>query len=160
MKYLAIFLSISFLFTFVACNKRKDSDCLYDYHPNNSLIFQINKQGIITPDSILNKIKLTYYDNGVKKIVNDFQLVSNSNSTYKNMGLFATRDIGANGTKTYYFEDSNGLITDSLFTDYSPALISTGCTEVLRSIKFNNQIPLIDSVLTKKFLLPVYIFNK
>ena len=136
---------------------KKNSDCGFAYSPNNSLIFEMKRQGISVPDSILKRAKLSYVSGGIKKYVADFKTVPDT-SRYANMGLMNTRDVGAYGTQTYLIEYNDGSIPDTLFTDYSAATPETGCTELLRQIRFNGQVPPIDT--SFKFGINVYVLNK
>jgi hypothetical protein len=115
--------------------------------------------GQVVPDSILSKVKLSYFEGAVKKYVADFSIATNG---YPNMGFIGTRTIGImsadSSIKTYYLEYANSWKTDTLFADYLSRSPATNCLYVLQTIKFNNQSTPIDT--SFHFDSKVYVLNK
>lgn len=138
----------------VTCGKNSNT-CHWAAEPPD-FIFQINHNGKIIPDSILNEIKISYYQNGIKKYIPDLGTATDTN--YINRGLMGSREIGTFENQTFFLEYSNGFAIDTLIVNNLLPTPATNCQYKVKQIRFDNQTPLIDT--SFKFSWPVYIFIK
>jgi hypothetical protein len=127
------------------------------------LFFQINKNGSPLADStFLSSIKLSYYQNNNKYYVPHFGLWAMANSGNNPYGiLFANLKDGVNNPKKiFYIEYPNNFsVPDSFYVSYVSYLnpsINTDSLYTIDSVRFDEKIPGIDTVLSQR----VYIFNK
>ena len=166
MKKILLFLFI--IVSIFSC-KKKESACpvFWGYLLPHSLAFIIKNSGQRLPDSILNNLKLSYYNMGIKKYISDFSRGTNEQEIKGyDLGIMGTRDIGFksadNNIKNYYIEYPNGNI-DTLFVDYrhysacEADTSSCGCSYPMYVVKYNDKNVVLDTAIT---VLPVYIFNK
>ncbi len=124
----------------------------------SSIFFILKNSGQRLPDSVLQKTKMAYLENGSKKYISD---VNGATDNYSNYGILTSRLIGFtsadNNIKTYYLEYPNSSTVDTFFVDYLPSSLSTNCQYVLQTVKFNGKLAAIDT--SFKFQ-PVYVLNK
>ena len=140
------------------------------YLPPHGFFFLIKKNGAKLPDSILDNVKLYYYQNGVKTYVSDFGRAINEGDFHaRDSGILATRNIGYSsgndGVKTYFLEYLYGYFgpQDTLYADI-PHLSEKDarrdpcyCYYPIREIKFNGQVAYTDPSIVWE---PVYLFYK
>lgn len=134
-KYFFVF-GFILLIAFSNCSKK--NRCHYVSLPN-SLFFLLKKDGIRLPDSVLNNLKISYYENATTKYISD---LGRAKEEGYNLGVMTTRligDISANkNIKQYFIEYSDGE-KDTLNVDYEPPSISNGCHYNLIQVKFNGK---------------------
>lgn len=159
-----LFLAISILC--ISCGKLKSG---YDiYKVPHTTYFVIKRDNHRLPDSILDNMKMSYYQAGSKKYVTDFgrAIDENGSTEARESGIQVTRNIGFSsskeGIKDYYLEYPNNT-RDTLYVDYNYLDDDDAyndpckCNYPFRAIQFNGQVPGIDSLY--KFAR-VYILNK
>lgn len=134
---------------------------------NNSLAFLLTKNNQRLPDSIVNNIKMAYYEGNNKKYINDLSRGINEGGFMAyDIGLLSTRDIGGyssgGGIKNYYLEYPNGQI-DTLYVDYRVLSYDQAlkdpcfCYYPLVEVRYNGQPANLDSSITMQ---KVYSFKK
>lgn len=156
-----------YLLFFFLCFTCISSTCKKDFNgpyiPPHSLFFLIKKGNNRLPDSILDNMKLYYYQNGSKKYLSDFQRATDEGY---NLGILTTRDIGlrsGNDNIKVYCLEYPSWPPDTLFADYR--FLSTNeakkdpcyCYYPLREVKFNNQTASPDPSITQQV---IYLFTK
>jgi hypothetical protein len=167
-KYNLLIICLLLLLLF-SCKKNQSNPCptFWGYKLPYSLFFKLNLNGNRLADSVLNKLKLSYYQNGSKKYISDFSRAINEGSLNAfDSGIMVTRDIGFNSgdanIKDYYLEFPDGDI-DTLFVDYrkySQCEADTSvcqCLYPLYSVHFNGQKASPDAYITEH---TVYLFEK
>lgn len=142
----------SFASFFTQCSKAKKS--CESYNPPSSLFFQIKNNGGIVDSSILNKTRLSYFQNGVKVYVADW---GPATDFYADKGILTSRTIGTFENQVFYLEYPNDYNTDTLNVQNALPTQSTNCEYVVKEIKYNGQIVHPD---TSFGYQPVYILNK
>jgi len=130
---------------------------------NSSIFFLLKKNNQRLPDSILDGLRLSYFNGSAKNYVGDF--VRATSDGYA-LGVMTTRDIGGYSAganiKNYYLEYPNGSL-DTLFVDYRHLSYNEAvndpcyCYYPLVSVKYNGVTAQLDSSITQQ---KVYKFNK
>lgn len=157
MKIKLFYLIAIFICIFLSFSSCKKKGCHWASVPD-TLILEFRQYGSQLPDSILQKVKLSYFDNGTKKYISDLAVASDSTSS--NLGLMGTRNIGSissGSNNKFYIEFQNGWSKDSIYMHYIPPSEKTNCSYKQEPLKFNNQIAPIDT--SFHFGSPVYILN-
>ena len=162
MKWILVF--AAFIVAEFSCNKNPRFGPLV---VPSSLIFLVKKAGDRLPDSILNNMKLYYYQNGTKKYFTDFiRGINEGDFQAYDSGVQTTRNIGFtsgdDNIKTYYLEYPSGQ-QDTLFIDYRHVgedeafHNSCYCYFPLQLVKFDGQVAITDPTITQQ---KVYLFSK
>ena len=129
---------LAFLFLIAFSNCSKKNRCHYVSIPS-SLFFLLKKDGSRLPDSVLNNLKMSYYENSTTEYVSD---LGRATEEGYNLGVMTTRligDISADkNIKMYFIEYPNGE-KDTLSVDYQPPSINNGCHYNLIQVKFNGK---------------------
>ena len=131
-----------------------------------SIFLKITKNGNRLPDSVLDNLKLSYYQNGSKKYISDFiRCINEGGINARDLGFMTTNIIGINSgdynIKDYYIEYPNGT-NDTLFVDYrhlstaDAANDSCACLYPLKQLKYNGIKPKLDTTIKYQTM---YIFE-
>ena len=131
-----------------------------------SIFFKLIKNGNRLPDSVLDNLKLSYYQNGTKNYISDFiRCINEGGVNARDLGFMTTNLIGVtsgnDNIKDYYIEYPNGT-KDTLYVDYRHVSTADGekdscfCLYPLKQLKFNGLIPQIDTTIK---IQTIYIFN-
>ena len=152
---------LAFLFLIAFSNCSKKNRCHSATVPH-SLVFLLEKEGKRLPDSVLNNVKISYYENGKKLFVNDVERGTNVDSINAyDLGIVGTRLIGNissdHNIKDYLIEYPDGDV-DTLFVDYLPPSQETDCLYVLKLVKYNGEVVEPDPAYYR--YAKVYLFKK
>lgn len=160
-----IFFALIIGIVYSSCKKNTSENCptFWGTKLPYTFYFILKQNGSRLNDSILNTLKLSYYQNGIKQYIADF---GRAGSDGYNLGAMITQDIGFKSgdinIKDFYLEFATGDI-DTLYVDYrrlTPCQADTSTCQCLYpryTIKFNNTIVLPDPSITVQ---TVYLFKK
>ncbi len=147
----------------ITCNK----DFNGPYLPPHSIFFVIKSNGARLPDSVLNNMRMYYYENNIKKYVTDFtRAVNEAGVQAYDLGIQTTRNIGFisgdENIKTYYLDYEYGP-DDTLFVNYVHLTEKQAkrdpcyCYYPLKEVKYNGVVASLDLSLNN---IKAYLFNK
>lgn len=153
-KIIFIFIIPIFLYS---CKKSKSSKCYYS-GPPPTFFFTIKQNGQILPADVLNNIKVSYFEEGIKKYVNDIYQATNY---YANKGVLTTRTAGIlsadHNIKTFFIEYPKNISTDTVQLDYETYKPSNNCLYTVKQVTLNNVVSVINTFFQYQ---PVYLFSK
>lgn len=157
MKFKSFYPIAIFICSFLSFSSCKKKGCHWASVPD-TLMLEFRQNGSQLPDSILQKVKISYFDNGTKKYISDLAVASDS--TFSNLGLMGTRTIGSissGSINKFYIEYSNGWSKDSIYVHYIPPSEKTNCRYKQEPLKFNTHTAPVDT--SFHFGSPVYILD-
>jgi hypothetical protein len=165
---LILFLFITVLIVLSSCKKPYWKDNTDIYQVPYTLFFMVKKNNQALPDSVLENMKLAYYQNGVKKYVSDFTRgINEGGFNAHDEGIQATRNIGLisgnENIKLFYLEYPDNT-KDSLYVDYRHINFDDAkkhpcrCEYPMQPVKFNNLAASVDSSLLS--IQRVYLFQR
>jgi hypothetical protein len=133
----------------------------------DSLIFVIKKDGNRLSDSILNNMKMSYFENGIKNYMSDFVRATNE-GPYNgyDLGIQGSRLVGIlsseKGIKNYFLEYPDGS-QDTLYVDYRLLKENEAkkdpcyCYYPLTAVNYNHTTPNMDTSIKWQ---KVFLFSK
>lgn len=132
------------------------------FYPED-LVFHVTKDGTSLSDSILSRVRLSYFQNGTKQYSSSLRLGFNDSSVNSGVMIASIGFISANdGVKNFYLEYPDTDV-DTILADYrnesgeDAIRNSCRCTVPLAELRFNDRVPELDSFYWAK---KVYAFEK
>jgi len=160
------------IFLWIGSCSKKNTPTTQPCYPDLTpfvITIEITHNGLIFQDSILSKIKMSYYQSGVKKYVSDFKMgklyvdtsisvVGSFNAFTLSAGITMANTYNADSSvRNFYIEYPNGLSTDTMYaickrqTCDEIAKSACGCTYPPPLVlMFNNVNAILDTALTLK----------
>jgi hypothetical protein len=141
---------------------RVDPEPIGPYILPQPVFMLIKEKGVRLPDQTLNRLFLTYHENGQKKYVKDF---SRGTDGFDTLGIMSSVDIrilsADKQIRDFYLEYPDGDV-DTIFADYEKvagkeaAGNSCYCTTPLKALKFNGKTAILDTSIkvAQVYLIP------